>query len=162
MRQPVRVALVLAVCLVARPPDRLTAQLPDIDTAAVVALPPSVILRDTSGLIKPKGALWRSLLIPGWGQARAGRHVAGAAFVMWEGVTIMMTLRAAHEKQYLIASGSANVASKDQQVQDWVVLWGFNHLFAGAEAFVAAHLQDFPKELKLEAVPGGVGVRLPL
>ena len=119
---------------------------------------------DTTRLIKPVAALWRSLLIPGWGQAAAGRHVTGAAFVAWEGTTIMMTVRARQEERYMKESGSdaENVASKRQQVQDWTVLWIFNHLFAGAEAFVSAHLQDFPKGLKLEARPGRMQMSVPL
>jgi hypothetical protein len=43
-----------------------------------------------------------------------------------------------------------------------MVLWGFNHLFSGAEAYVAAHLRDFPRDLKVRAFPGGVGVSVPL
>jgi hypothetical protein len=66
------------------------------------------------------------------------------------------------EQHYMEETGSANVGEKRQQVQDWVVLWIFNHLFAGAEAFVSAHLQDFPKDLKLRAAPGSIGVSLPL
>lgn len=117
---------------------------------------------DTARQIKPVAALWRSLLLPGWGQAATGRHVTGAAFVTWEGVTMMMTLRAQQEANYLKESGSANLHAKRQQVQDWLVLWIFNHLFSGAEAFVSAHLQDFPRDLKVQAVPGGVGLTLPL
>ncbi len=139
-------------------PARLTAQQPDTARAAASA----AARPDTARLVKPVAALWRSLLVPGWGQALTGRRGAGAAFVIWEGVTMMMTLRAVQEKRYLIASGSGSVAAKRQQVQDWVVLWIFNHLFAGAEAFVSAHLQDFPKELKLQAVPGGLAVRMAL
>jgi hypothetical protein len=97
-------------------------------------------------------------LVPGWGQAVTGRYVAGAAFVVWEGTTMMMTLRAVQEKKYLQVTGSDNVAAKNQQIQDWAVLWGFNHLFAGAEAYVAAHLQDFPKELQFQAIPRGLAV----
>jgi hypothetical protein len=119
-------------------------------------------VRDTSKHVKPVGALLRSLLIPGWGQAVTGRNVAGAAFVIWEGVAIMMTVRAVQEKHYMEETGSANLPSKRQQIQDWAVLWGFNHLFAGAEAYVSAHLMDFPKELKLRAVPGGIGISVPL
>jgi hypothetical protein len=112
--------------------------------------------------VKPVAALWRSLLIPGWGQARTGRNFTGAAFVVWEGVAVMMTVRAVQEKHYMEETGSVNVDLKRQQIQDWAVLWGFNHLFAGAEAFVSAHLLDFPKELKLRAVPHGIGVSFPL
>ena len=33
----------------------------------------------------------------------------------------------------------------------------FNHVFAGLEAYVSAHLADFPGDLQLQATPGGVG-----
>jgi hypothetical protein len=146
----------LALALTARPPDRLTAQgTPD---SQQVTVPP----KDTAHQIGPAGALWRSLLLPGWGQAATGRNVTGALFVAWEGTTMYMTLKARQEANYFKESGSPNLSSKRQEVQDWLVLWGFNHLFAGAEAYVAAHLRDFPKDLKFQAVPGGIGLSLPL
>ena len=116
---------------------------------------------DTTHRIAPTTALWHSLLVPGWGQALTGRPITGALFVGWEGVTAMMTLRAVQEETYLNQSGSPNIVPKHQQVQDWVVLWIFNHFFSGAEAFVSAELLDFPKNWKLEAIPRGVGVRIP-
>lgn len=152
--QTARAAGLLALLLTVQPSNRLSAQ--QRDTAPARA--PAAAAR----LVSPVGALWRSLLIPGWGQARSGRAVTGALFVAWEGVSVMMTVRAIQEKHYLEETGSENLASKRQQIQDWIVLWGFNHLFAGAEAFVSAHLQDFPKELKIRAVPGGIGVSFPL
>ena len=112
--------------------------------------------------VKPMGAFWRSFLIPGWGQAVTGRKMTGAVFVTWEGVTAMMTLKAQQEADYMKRTGSPNLKAKRQEVQDWLVLWVFNHLFSGADAFVAAHLQDFPKDLRLRAVPGGVGLSVPL
>jgi hypothetical protein len=108
------------------------------------------------------GAFWRSFLIPGWGQAATGRHTTGAVFVAWEGVTAMMTLKAQHEANYMKDAGSAHLEAKRQEVEDWLVLWIFNHLFAGAEAYVSAHLRDFPPDLQLRAFPGGIGLRLPL
>jgi hypothetical protein len=117
---------------------------------------------DTSHLMHPGAALWRSLVLPGWGQSATGRHTVGALFVTWEGVTAMMTLKAQQDADYMKRTGSPNLKAKRQEVQDWLVLWVFNHLFAGAEAFVSAHLQDFPKDLQLQAVPRGVGVSLPL
>jgi len=75
---------------------------------------------------------------------------------------MMMTLKARQELHYIEQSGSGNVQAKRQQVQDWLILWIFNHLFAGAEAFVSAHLQDFPKELRMRALPGGIGVSIPI
>src|SRR5262252_4753577 len=142
---------------IARPPDRLTAQTPqDTQPRAPAAQ------TDTVHQIGPVGALWRSLLVPGWGQAVTGRNVTGALFGIWEGTTMYMTLKAQQEANYFKASNSPNLHAKRQEVQDWLVLWGFNHLFAGAEAYVAAHLRDFPKDLKVQAMPGGVGVSFPL
>lgn len=144
------------LALSAHPPDRLAAQTP------TESLPPAPTARDTSHQIGPVGALWRSLVLPGWGQAATGRKVSGALFTVWEGTTLFMTLKAHQEANYLSASGAPNVHSKRQEVQDWLVLWGFNHLFSGAEAYVAAHLRDFPRDLKIRAVPGGVGLRFSL
>jgi hypothetical protein len=156
----------LALALTASPPDRLTAQVPD--TAAAPAAPvvttgAVVVPTDTSRRIKPLGAFWRSFLLPGWGQARTGRATAGAVFAAWEGTCAMMTLKAQSEANYLKQVGSKNLlGAKRQEVQDWLVLWIFNHLFSGAEAFVSAHLQDFPKELKVRAMPNGVGITVPV
>ena len=153
--------MVLAVFLLSvstNPPIRLSAQEPQ-DTQ-----PPATAARPDTGphFVGPVGALWRSLLVPGWGQAVTGRNVTGALFGIWEGTTMYMTLKAQQEANYFKESNSPNLHAKRQEVQDWLVLWGFNHLFAGAEAFVAAHLRDFPKDLSVQAVPGGVGVSFPL
>ena len=146
--------------LTARPPDRLRAQASPLGAAQIDSI--RVVAPDTSHQVKPINAFWRSLLLPGWGQAITGRQVTGAVFAAWEGVTIMMTVKARSEATYLQRVHAPNVSSKRQEVQDWAVLWVFNHLFSGAEAFVSAHLVDFPKDLKLQAVPGGIGVSIPL
>ena len=147
-----RNVIVLAFALSVLPSFRLSAQ----DTTRI----PSPV--DTIRGIKPMGAFWRSLVLPGWGQAVTDRHVTGAAFVAWEGVTVMMTLKAQQEANYFKAIGSPNVRLKRQEVQDWLVLWIFNHLFSGAEAYVSAHLRDFPADLQVRAFPGGIGVSIPL
>ena len=147
---------VSVVILTVYPPNRLTAQ--DTTRAPIVTTGAIVVAPDTAHRIKPFNAFWRSLLLPGWGQAETGRPVTGALFAAWEGVTAMMTLKAQSEVHYLREAGSTNVGAKRQEVQDWLVLWIFNHFFSGAEAFVSAHLQDFPKDLKVQAFPRGVGV----
>lgn len=107
--------------------------------------------------VSPISAVLRSIILPGWGQAILGRRVTGAVFVFWEGVSLTMTLKAAHRLAYLKDIGSDKVAAKKQELQDWAVLLGFNHLLAGAEAYVAAQLWDFPGEIQLRVLPGGVG-----
>ena len=107
--------------------------------------------------ISPLNAFWRSFLIPGWGQARLNRKLTAGLFVGWEGLTLGMTLKTRRELAYLRRTGSARGDSKRQEHEDWLVLLAFNHLFAGLEAYVSAHLADFPGDLRFEAVPGGVG-----
>jgi len=144
------------------PSTRLAAQVRDTTRTPVVTTGATVVASDTAHRIGPMGAFWRSLLLPGWGQAKTGRPVTGALFVTWEGVAAMMTLKAQQETHYLKQSGSDNLGAKRQEVQDWLVLWIFNHLFSGAEAYVSAHLQDFPRELKVRAIPNGVGISMPV
>ena len=155
-------SVVLVAFVAAGPVARVSAQ----DTSAAVqrdSVPRrDVVPADTSHLMRPISAMWRSMVLPGWGQSATGRHTVGAILLTWEGVTAMMTLKAQQEADYMKQTGSSNLKAKRQEVQDWLVLWVFNHLFAGADAFVSAHLQDFPKDLQLRAVPGGVGLSLPL
>ena len=153
----VRLALLVALVAVG-PSARLAAQ----DTSRIDRPAALLVNPDTSNLIRPMGAFWRSLLVPGWGQSATGRHTTGAVFVIWEGVTAMMTLKAQQEANYMKHAGSANLKAKRQEVQDWLVLWVFNHLFSGAEAYVSAHLQDFPADLKIQAYPRGIGIRVGL
>ncbi len=113
--------------------------------------------------VAPLAALGRSMLLPGWGQAVLGRRVTGAVFVFWEGLTLTMTLKAAHQLNFQEDTDAETVDDKRDEVQDWLVLLVFNHLMSGMEAFVAAHLWDFPTELEARALPGGrVGMGLSL
>jgi hypothetical protein len=105
----------------------------------------------------PMNAFWRSFLLPGWGQAKLGRKLTGGIFVAWEGTTLAMSLKTRHELAYLRRTNSARADDKRREHEDWLVLLGFNHLFAGLEAYVSAHLSDFPGDLRLQALPGGFG-----
>jgi hypothetical protein len=143
----------------AQPPPKPAAPSP----APVPATPDSLTRR----YISPSGALWRSLLLPGWGQARLNRKLTAGLFIAWEGVTLGMSLKTLHELDYLRRTNSGRADDKRQEHEDWLVLLGFNHVLAGLEAYISAHLADFPGDLHLEAVPGGAGagiswpVRLP-
>lgn len=108
------------------------------------------------------GAFLRSFILPGWGQAATGRPMTGAVFVAWEGITAMMTFKAQQEVNYFKEIHSNNLRLKRQEVQDWLVLWVFNHLFSGGEAYVSAHLRDFPPDLKLRAAPHGFMISIPI
>jgi len=146
-----RHAIELAVALAVVPTCRLASQ----DTSHIV-FPGDTMHRG----VRPMGAFWRSFLLPGWGQAVTGRPVTGSAFVAWEGITAMMTLKAQQEANYLKEIHSTSLKLKRQEVQDWLVLWIFNHLFSGAEAYVSGHLRDFPPDLKMRALPNGRGISI--
>lgn len=115
-----------------------------------------------AGAPTPLGALLRSFAVPGWGQSRLNRKLTGGIFVAWEGVTLGMTLKTRRELGYLRRTGSGNGDAKRQEHEDWLVLLVFNHLFSGLEAYVSAHLTDFPDDLRIRAVPtpGGTAMTL--
>jgi hypothetical protein len=110
--------------------------------------------------IRPKTALFRSLLIPGWGQASLDRGTAGATYFALEAGSIAMLIfakkelavakRAARDSTFEgdgAALGpppelAARVRVRRTQVQDWAALIFFTHLFSAADAFVSAHLWD--------------------
>ncbi len=117
--------------------------------------------RDTIYGIKPLPAFFHSLLIPGWGQSILNRKLTASLFVMWEGVSLGMTLKAAGEVRYLrrVGADSVRIVGKKSERQDWLVMLAFNHLFSGLEAYVSAHLQDFPSDVKFRPAPHGVGMQ---
>ncbi len=133
------------------------------DSTARPVIPPlsRPVVRDTLHRLKPLPAFFHSLLIPGWAQAKLDRKLTASLFLGWEGLTLGMSLKAAGEVRYLnrIGADSARVESKKQERQDWLILLAFNHLFAGLEAFVGSHLQDFPADVRLRAAPRGIGVQ---
>src|SRR3989449_4617998 len=138
-----------AVLWAVRPSGRLAAQ----DTV------PIIVPADTMHHgVRPMGAFLRSFILPGWGQAATDRPMTGAAFVAWEGITAMMTLKAQQEANYLQAIHSKNVQLKRQEVQYWIVLGLCEHLFSGAEAYGPAHPRDFPPHLKVQAAPPRRGI----
>ena len=46
-------------------------------------------------------------------------------------------------------------SARSQHFEDWIAAIIFNHLFAGAEAFVSANLWDLPARVSAQAAPAG-------
>lgn len=156
---PLRGTVLTFLLLLGTGAARLTAQ----DTTAVPpAVLPAPLDSATFRPISPLNAFWRSFLLPGWGQARLNRKLTGGLFIAWEGVTFGMSLKTRHELGYLRRTNSRRADDKRREHEDWIVLLAFNHLFAGLEAYVGAHLADFPGDLNIQAVPGGVGASVSL
>lgn len=51
---------------------------------------------------------------------------------------------------------AGRIRSRRQQVEDWIAILAFNHLFAGADAFVAGHLGDIPRRLSMRPTADGL------
>lgn len=130
--------------------------------------------------LSPRRAFLYSLAVPGSAQAILGRPTAAALFVLGEAVTVTMiretraNLREAQRfqgdsivittvdpqtGQPRVIKGAPRypeglVRARKAQVEDWIAALVANHLFSGADAFVAAHLWDVPAQLSLRAAPG--------
>jgi hypothetical protein len=114
--------------------------------------------------ISPGGAFVRSLILPGWGQARLGRNVTGGLFLLFEGMAGAMVWKATWQLEWA-RTRDKFVESHRQEREDWIVLLVFNHLMAGAEAYVSALLFDYPVALQARRLPDGstgIGITIPL
>jgi hypothetical protein len=83
------------------------------------------------------------------------------------GVTDPVEIEAALADDERVAQARGLIEARQQQFEDWMALGIFMVLLSGADAFVSAHLQDFPSPVQLEVrsgVDGGVevGARVPL
>lgn len=185
---PLTRATLLVACALALLAPEAAAQRTDS-----VAVGPSIrTIRDTTpARVSPRGAFLRSLLIPGWGQAKLDRGTSGAIFVLTETLSAVMIVKSKRQLDeakdargdsvfvgYELGSDgtpvldtlgnpvlvfaqdplAGRVRSRRQQFEDWLAILVFNHLFAGAEAFVAGHLGDIPRRLSMEPAPDGLGL----
>ena len=135
--------------------------------------------------VTPRRAFLYSLLLPGLGQSVLDRPNAGALFAGFELLSIAMLrnaqfdLREARRLQndsivvgwvadttaagmhpQLVASryDVGRVHARRTHVEDWIAALVFNHLLAGADAFVAAQLWDLPTQVSARATHDGVAL----
>jgi len=165
----------------------------------VPEIPPELQDSTTPGRLSPRGAMFRSFLVPGWGQAAVGSYMRGGVFFTIEGSSWYMLLRtlarynqardvrdrveqlAVDSLNSLIAMDSAAaerlsdpsayaaavsnaggvirsralVNSRRQQRQDWITYTLFFTLMSGVDAYVNAHLRDFPVDISSRARSDG-------
>ena len=134
------------------------------DTTAAAAIRPP---------LSPRRAFLYSLLLPGYGQSVLRRPGAGVIFVLTESIAIAMLRESradlaearALKRDTLVVIGTDPATgepitqrnSYDQDlidvrrghVEDWVAFIAANHLFAAADAYVAAHLWDLPAQISV-------------
>jgi hypothetical protein len=132
--------------------------------------------------LSPRRAFLYSVLVPGFGQSKLGRPTAGAIFVFTESMALAMLresnaeLREARlfRTDSLVTLGNdpvtgqpvvqrssfndALISIRRGHVEDWIAFLIANHLFAGADAYVAAHLWDLPSQISVSPTPTGTQI----
>jgi hypothetical protein len=151
------------------PAPRDTARRPIEIRGDTVPIVPDSLLR-----ITPRGAFFRSLVLPGWGQSELGATGRGGVYFLLETGSLWMVLKTSQklkEARQLetIARETGEIGptakhplvrDRENQKEDWITLSIFWLFFSGADAFVAAHLQDFDVHVNAVPRPGGGGTEL--
>jgi hypothetical protein len=147
--------------------------------AATTAAVPDSVARPP---ISPRRAFLYSLVVPGQGQTSLHRPKAAALFATIELGSVAMIAKSRNDLRIarsrvrdsvvidstLTATGYtytkkpdrlvARIKARRLHVEDWMATLLFNHLFAGADAFVAAQLWDLPAQVSFQPMPRGAAV----
>jgi hypothetical protein len=128
------------------------------------ALPDSTF---TGPPISPGGAFLRSLIIPGWAQAKLGAESRGAAYFFAWTFSIFMVARTQYRLDIAKRNEEANpdlVEARTQQREDWIALALFTAFFSGADGWISVHLYGFEEKTGLspENVAFQVGWKIPV
>jgi len=124
-------------------------------------------------------------MIPGLAQSKLGRNKAAAVMLTIEAMAIAMIHESGADVRearamsgdsvvvtYVGSDGTvlptpqlvprrfdvAYVHVRQSHVEDWVAFLIANHLFSGADAFVAANLWDVPAQLQIRVTPQGASL----
>jgi len=172
-------SIAVGLCLLTGAARIVAAQ--SADSLRIVPVPTAAQLDSLRTPIGPRRAFLYSFLIPGYGQSILKRHKAATLFMLVEAISLGMIRESAadvHEARRLRADSTvvsyidetgqvaprvlapprfndAYIRSREAHVEDWVALLVANHLFAGADAYVAANLWDVRGRLAIRAVPNG-------
>lgn len=131
--------------------------------------------------ISPKAAFLHSVVLPGWGQSALRRSTAAALFSAAEiGALYMVGKSRADLRRAKALAGLDSIRTDDPStggtrtvvpavpvglvnarklhLEDWLAVLIFNHLIAGADAYVAANLWDLPARVSITHTPAGPGI----
>ena len=132
--------------------------------------------------LSPRRAFLYSLALPGYSQSVLGRPTAGALFVLTESIALVMLRESAADLRQArrFRTDSLVVIGYDEtgvtpitqvsayndrlvdirrgHVEDWIAFIVANHLFAAADAYVAAHLWDLPTQISIESRRDGTAL----
>lgn len=131
--------------------------------------------------ITPKAAFLRSLLLPGWGQSSLRRNTAatvfsaaelGAIYMVAKSRADLRTAKALRGLDSIVVGDPSRseavskipaveeglINARKLHLEDWIAAWLFNHLLAGADAYVAANLWDLPARVSIRHTPAGPAI----
>lgn len=153
------------------------------DTVVRVPRRPTALSMRPVPPLTPRRAFAYSVALPGFGQSRLDRGSSGALFASTELAAIVMLRRSMTDlrearrfrtdtlpENFTVGAdgkvtGSGTVVgrytsdlvrTRRLHMEDWIAVIAFNHLFAGADAFVSAQLWDIP--VQMSALPTNRGV----
>lgn len=138
--------------------------------------------------LSPRRAFLTSLAVPGYAQAQLQRPTASVLFFTVEAVSVAMLRKSLRDLQVakrfvgdsvpaaverdpetgeLVVTAwspsrytSELVRARRLHLEDWIAALIFNHLIAGADAFVVAQLWDVPAGVSMSASSAHAGRRL--
>jgi hypothetical protein len=180
--------IILFLCLAApgasaQRPDSARLQRPD--SSRLRAGAPASRADTAKPPLSPRRAFLYSALLPGYSQSILGRNKAAAAMLTVEAMAIaMLRESAADVREARRMSGDTVVVSyvdpsggpltdpqrvprrfdtpyvhvRQSHVEDWIAFIVANHLFSGADAFVAANLWDISTQLSIRVTPDRASV----
>jgi hypothetical protein len=135
--------------------------------------------------IAPRRAMVYSMLLPGFSQSRLNRPTASIIFAVGEVLAIGMARKAALDLRearsarkdsiptgfsadtvtgVITATGYtqnrlvARIGARRTHYEDWLAAIVFNHIIAGADAYVAANLWDFKANVAVTPTRNGTAV----
>jgi hypothetical protein len=176
-----RIAGLLACLLLAGTRDALAQRVDSTRVGARAAVVDTATRLIPRTPLTPRRAFLYSLALPGYGQSILGRPTAGAIFVVAEAIGLVMLRESNAELRQArrLLSDSVTVIGYDgnnaaitarstynQELvdlrrahrEDWVAALIANHFFAGADAYVAAHLWDLPAQVAVRQTERGTVV----
>ncbi len=138
---------------------------------------------DSTAILRARGAMWRSMALPGWGQAYNGEWVKAAAFAGAE-LGILIGARQQHRNWQDWKKRRAEAfLGEDEAYQEFSAYreefyltdrnkllwwWLWLRMASVLDAYVSGHLSNYDDSLDLSVSPGAVageaqaGIRLTL
>jgi len=125
----------------------LSISLPDIISAQMASKKFSISddndLNDSYSKRSPKGAMIRSLILPGWGQIYNRKFIKALVFLGGETYFMSRFLDLNDELRTLERTSgvsASDIEDKEQERNGWGWLFGAGYFLAMGDAFVDAHL----------------------